>query len=63
MKDVTPDIARGIVLRHLPRALRAGLDADATDGPLPAQLAADAGPLHSALCGRVFVASFRTSPA
>ena len=53
MKDVTPDIARGIVLRHLPRALRAGLDADATDGPLPAQLAADAEAAMSGLGPRV----------
>lgn len=42
MEEVSPAIARAIVLRQLPRALRAGLDPDAATGSLPAQLAADA---------------------
>ncbi|WP_244537266.1 AAA family ATPase [Methylobacterium pseudosasicola] len=37
-----PAVARAIVLRHLPRALRAALDREAANGPLPAELAADA---------------------
>ena len=42
MEDVPPAIARAIVLRHLPRPLRAGLDPRAGEGVLPAELAADA---------------------
>lgn len=42
MEEIPPTLARAIVLRHLPRPLRAGLDHDCASGPLPAQLAADA---------------------
>lgn len=42
LQEVPPATARAIVLRHLPRPLRAGLQHDVADGPLPAELAADA---------------------
>ncbi|SFU97668.1 MULTISPECIES: AAA family ATPase [unclassified Methylobacterium] len=53
MKEIPREIARAVVLRHVPRALRAGLDADAADGPLPAQLAADAEVASPGLGARV----------
>lgn len=42
MTDVPGPIARAIVLRHMPRVLRAGLDPDAANGPLPERLVAEA---------------------
>jgi len=42
MTDVPAKVARAIVLRHLPRALRAALDPEAATGQLAEQLVADA---------------------
>ncbi|WP_244498700.1 AAA family ATPase [Methylobacterium sp. GXS13] len=48
---VPPKLARRIVLRHLPRLLRAGLDEDGIFGRVPVALALDAGALDAGLGG------------
>ncbi len=59
---VPPSLARRIVLRHLPRVLRAGLDPDGLYGRVPAMLARDAGAIEPAL-GEAVLAWIAQGPA
>lgn len=59
---VPPSLARRIVLRHLPRILRAGLDPDGLYGRVPVMLARDAGAVDAGL-GEAVLAWIAQGPA